>query len=157
MKSHYSIKCRSFIPLKYDLFFIIILECIDAFAPFWHEFKNSITVKIRLVHLHPFTNSYFKLLITVELVTSQVWLEQLQISLLQGVILRHDDANPRSARWTRVDAVISLGACGPSILLFGPLKRHFGGHWFHSGEEVQMGICEWLQMQEPNFLLNWNF
>jgi hypothetical protein len=28
---------------------------IDAFAPSWHEFKNSVIVEIRLLHSQPFT------------------------------------------------------------------------------------------------------
>lgn len=40
MRSYYNIRCRSVITLKYDLFFIVILECIDASVPFWHEFKK---------------------------------------------------------------------------------------------------------------------
>jgi hypothetical protein len=28
---------------------------IDAFAPSWHEFKNSVTVEIRLLHSQQFT------------------------------------------------------------------------------------------------------
>jgi hypothetical protein len=47
------------------LFFTITPEHIDAFIPFWHEFKNSITVKIGLLHSQQFINSHFHF-ITVE-------------------------------------------------------------------------------------------
>jgi len=34
---------------------------------------------------------------------------------------------------------------------FGLFKHHLGGHQSHSSEEVEMALCEWLQMQEPDF------
>ena len=34
---------------------------------------------------------------------------------------------------------------------FGLFKHHLGGHQFHSSEEVEMVLCEWLQMQETDF------
>ena len=33
---------------------------------------------------------------------------------------------------------------------FGLFQHHLGGHQFHS-EEVEMALCEWLQMEEPDF------
>jgi hypothetical protein len=33
----------------------------------------------------------------------------------------------------------------------GLFKHHLGGHQFHSSEEVEMALCEWLQIQEPDF------
>jgi hypothetical protein len=47
------------------LFFNIIPEHTDAFTPFWHEFKNSVTIKIGLLHSQPITSSHFHF-ITVE-------------------------------------------------------------------------------------------
>jgi hypothetical protein len=49
-----------------------------------------------------------------------------------------------------------LLSCSPDLAmsdfdLFGPLKQHLGGQWFHNNEEVEGAVCEWLQMQEPNF------
>lgn len=32
---------------------------------------------------------------------------------------------------------------------FGLFKHHLGGHQFHGSEEVEIALCEWLQMQEP--------
>jgi hypothetical protein len=32
-----------------------------------------------------------------------------------------------------------------------PLKQHSGGRRFHSNEEVQMAVREWLRVQEPDF------
>jgi len=37
-------------------------EHIDTFVPLYHEFKNSIVVKIRLLHSQPFMNSHFQFL-----------------------------------------------------------------------------------------------
>ena len=34
---------------------------------------------------------------------------------------------------------------------FGLFKHNLGGHQSHSSEEVEMALCEWLQMQEPDF------
>jgi hypothetical protein len=39
-----------------SLFFSILPEHIDAFVPYWHEFKNSVAVEISLLHSQPFTN-----------------------------------------------------------------------------------------------------
>jgi len=39
---------------------------------------------------------------------------------------------------------------------FGLFKHHLGGHQFHSSEEVEMALCEWLQMEEPDFYHNRN-
>jgi hypothetical protein len=35
--------------------------------------------------------------------------------------------------------------------LFGPLKQHLRGRRFHSEEEVEMAVRDWLRMQEPDF------
>ena len=50
--------CSSFIPLKYH-FFTIIPKQIDTFVQSWLESKNTFTVVIKLLHLQPFTKSYF--------------------------------------------------------------------------------------------------
>ena len=34
---------------------------------------------------------------------------------------------------------------------FRAVKQHLGGQHFHSTDEVEMAVCEWLQTQEPNF------
>jgi hypothetical protein len=34
--------------------------------------------------------------------------------------------------------------------LFGPLKQNLGGRRFHSNEEVEMAVSEWLVMEEPD-------
>ena len=34
---------------------------------------------------------------------------------------------------------------------FGLLKHHLGGQQSHGSEEVEMALCEWLQMQQPDF------
>jgi hypothetical protein len=33
---------------------------------------------------------------------------------------------------------------------FRAVKQHLGGHQFHSSDEVEMAVCEWLQKQQPN-------
>jgi hypothetical protein len=38
--------------------------------------------------------------------------------------------------------------------MLGPFKHHLGGHQFHGSEEVEMALCEWLQMQEPYLYRN---
>jgi hypothetical protein len=35
--------------------------------------------------------------------------------------------------------------------LFGPLKEQLAGRRFHSNEEVEMAVSEWLGMQQPDF------
>jgi hypothetical protein len=40
------------------LFFNIIPEHIDAFVPFWHEFKNSFAAEIGILHSQPFTTPF---------------------------------------------------------------------------------------------------
>jgi hypothetical protein len=40
---------------------------------------------------------------------------------------------------------------------FRAVKQHLGGHQFHSSDEVEMAVCEWLQTQEPNFQHNVSF
>jgi hypothetical protein len=47
-----------------------------AFVPFLHEFKNSVTVKIGLLHSQPFMNNDFHFTIIVELVTSQILVQK---------------------------------------------------------------------------------
>jgi hypothetical protein len=37
-----------------------------CFFPPWHEFKNSVAVKIRALHLQPFTKNHFHFLILLE-------------------------------------------------------------------------------------------
>jgi hypothetical protein len=34
--------------------------------------------------------------------------------------------------------------------LFGPLKQDSGRYSFHSNEELQIAVHEWLQKQEPD-------
>jgi hypothetical protein len=41
--------------------------------------------------------------------------------------------------------------------LFGPLKQHLGGRRFHSHEEGEITVREWLRMQEPNFYSDGSF
>jgi len=50
--------CSSCIPLKYH-YYTIITKQIDAFVQCWHESKNTFTVVIKVLHLKPFTKSYF--------------------------------------------------------------------------------------------------
>jgi hypothetical protein len=70
MRNHYNNKCRSFIPLKYPLFYIIICEHTDEFAPSWYKFKNSFVVDKGLLDLQPFKNSHFYFFTIVESATS---------------------------------------------------------------------------------------
>jgi hypothetical protein len=39
----------------------------------------------------------------------------------------------------------------PFMLLFGPLKQRIEAYRFHDYEEVEMAVCEWLQMQKICF------
>jgi hypothetical protein len=61
--------------------------------------------------------------------------------LSQGVTLQHDNAAPHSTCQTP-ELLQSLHL----ELLFGPLNKHLKGHQFHSNEEVDMAVCEWLWM-----------
>jgi hypothetical protein len=71
MTSHHDINGTSFIPLSFN----IIPKCTDVFLPYWHEFKNSATAGIGLLHSDPFPNSHFHFLVIVELAISQVLLQ----------------------------------------------------------------------------------
>lgn len=49
-----------------SLFFTIVPKHTDEFVPCWHEFKNSFTVGIGLLHLQAFWYSHFHILIILE-------------------------------------------------------------------------------------------
>jgi hypothetical protein len=40
---------------------------------------------------------------------------------------------------------------------FRPLNQHLGGHQFHNSDDVEMAVCEWLQMQDPDFCHDGSF
>jgi hypothetical protein len=40
---------------------------------------------------------------------------------------------------------------------FRAVKQHLEGHQFHSSDEVEMAVCEWLQTQEPILQYNVRF
>lgn len=70
MRNHYNVKCSVFILLN-----IIILQYnskhINAFVPFWPDFKTSVTQEIGLLFFHPFTERHICFYFLVELATSQ--------------------------------------------------------------------------------------
>jgi hypothetical protein len=45
--------------------------------------------------------------------------------------------------------VVALG--GATCSKWRKSQQHLGGRRFHSNEEVEMAVGEWLQMQEPDF------
>jgi hypothetical protein len=51
MQGHYNITCSSFIPTKYN-YFSTLPQTVDGYVQIWHEFKNSIALEIRTLHLH---------------------------------------------------------------------------------------------------------
>jgi hypothetical protein len=52
--------------------FNIIPKHTDTFLPWWHKFKNSVTVEIGFLQKQPFTNGHFHFFVIVESVTSQL-------------------------------------------------------------------------------------
>jgi len=101
MRWHYNIKCWSLIPLKYDLFFIIILQCIDASVLFWHEFKKLHYSKKKAHAFPPIQKQPFPFPYYCGIGDLPGFALAIQISLLQDVILQHDDATPHTAHWTQ--------------------------------------------------------
>jgi hypothetical protein len=123
---------------KVSLFFTVISEHINTF-PFWHQFRPS---RNPALHSKPFTNRHFHFLTTVQSRTSQVFLKRPKRPLLQGVILRHDNATPHSARWTRtgVAAVASLQISGTSTLL---LRRSLSPQLIRNWKWLFVNGCEY--------------
>jgi hypothetical protein len=88
--------------------------------------------------------------------------------LLKGMILQQCHPMQRTP-FASVIAAVALGTsrlcnlrsslCDVRLTLpyyysFGLLKQGLEGCWFHSNEDVQMAITEWLQMQKPTFWCN---
>jgi hypothetical protein len=88
MRSHYSVKCSSFIPLRLILLFKIIPQITDVIVTFWYKYKNSNMAEITLWQSQPYTNSHFHFHSTVELVFLR-WPKQMTVH----------QAKVRTIRW----------------------------------------------------------
>jgi hypothetical protein len=68
---------------------------------FGMSLKNYITVKNKAHAFAPIHKNYFHFLIIVEFGDLPGFAVAIQISMLQDVILQHDDATPHIAHWTQ--------------------------------------------------------
>ena len=66
-------------------------------------------------------------------------------TLSQGVIRQDDDESPLNS--------LQLSDTAASSLLFKPLKELLRHYLFHDNEEVEMAVCERLQMQKSCFYM----
>lgn len=63
-------------------------------------------------------------------------------ALSQVIILQHNKTPKQHLPDTEAAVVISLETSGPSVHLFGPLKQHPDGRWYHNNEEMEIGLCQ---------------
>jgi len=95
MRSHWNIKCSSFILLQYCYF---SAESPGTLIPlsYW-GMRSSVAGEIRHLHLQQFTNNHFHFHNILEPLTLQVWLLQFRKFMSQGVIFHHSIATSHSA------------------------------------------------------------
>jgi hypothetical protein len=81
---------------------------------------------------------------------------KLPVQLARGVLLRHDNARPHTARATqkRIQELQWGTFYGPSdIHMFGPLKSHLIDKRFADNEEVETEVRKWLIRQSKTSAL----
>lgn len=150
MSHHYSGTCNSFALVHYfSTHFPLTLMHLPQLGI---KFKNSMTVEGGPLHSHPFMNSLFCFLLVVELAASQVLLEWPKWWAVAG-------CDPSAWRCNTIQQLVRLFVLGSSesSTLLEPLKEYWRGQRFHSGEEVEMAVQEYLALQDPQFLPWWKF
>lgn len=125
------------------LFCKVIDKRINAIAPFWPNFKNSVTLEIGLLPFHPFTVRHMCFLIIVDIGSLPSFTSVVQTvgSMVQTFPVKH------LQQLLQCLAERSHFKTEDMFLLLNP---HLGGHQFHNNKEEEMAVGKLLQMSMPH-------
>lgn len=115
------------------------------------EWMHTFNTAFLALQTEPLWNSFLLFCISLASVTTQGWKDE------SHLVDRPHTVRPTAAllqpfEWECLDHPLYSPDLAPNgFYLFGPLKKHLGGHSFQSVAEVQEAVVQWFHLPNPEF------